>query len=102
MSKLRKQPIDPLGLHRESTGFFYFRNTLDTGIAHDQFYFGNPGDRFVAGDWGIIDGIDTPAVFRPSNTTFYFRHTLTQGNADSQFVFGQPGWLPVAGKFGLG
>jgi streptogramin lyase len=93
--------IDEIGLHRETTGFFYYRNTLTTGIADGQFYFGDPGDRFVSGDWGIIDGVDTPAVFRPSNTTFYFRHTLTQGNADSQFVFGESGWLPVAGRYGL-
>ncbi len=91
--------IDEIGLHRESTGLFYFRNTLDTGVASDQFFFGDPGDRFVAGDWGIVDGIDTPAVFRPSNTTFYFRHTNTQGNADAQIVWGQSHWLPVAGEF---
>ena len=94
--------IDEIGLHRESTGFFYFRNTLTTGIADGEFFFGDPGDRFVAGDWSIVDGIDTPAVFRPSNTTFFFRHTLTQGIADSQFVFGEGPWLPVAGEFGLG
>ena len=94
--------IDEVGLHRESTGLFYWRNTLDTGIADGTIFFGDPGDRFVAGDWGIVDNKDTPAVFRPSDTTFYFRHTLTQGVADSQFVFGQPGWLPVAGNFGLG
>jgi hypothetical protein len=93
--------IDEIGLHRESTGLFYWRNTLDTGNADGTIFFGDPGDRFVAGDWGIVDDKDTPAVFRPSNTAFFFRHTLTQGNADSQFVFGQPGWLPVAGDFGL-
>jgi hypothetical protein len=93
--------IDEVGLHRESTGFVYYRNTLTTGIADNEFFFGNPGDRFVAGDWGLIDGMDTPAMFRPGNTTFYFRHTNTQGIADSQFIWGQPGWLPVAGAFGL-
>jgi VCBS repeat-containing protein len=93
--------IDEIGLHRESTGFFYYRNTLTTGIADGQFFFGDPGDRFVAGDWGVVDGTDTPAMFRPSNDTFYFRHTLTQGNADSQFVWTDAGssWVPVAGEF---
>jgi hypothetical protein len=96
--------IDEVGLHRESTGFFYWRNTLDTGIASDEIFFGDPGDRFVSGDWGIVDGVDTPAIFRPSDLTFYFRHTLTQGNADSQFTWtgAGPQWLPVAGDFGLG
>ena len=58
---------------------------LEWGDVPEEIFFGIPNDRFAAGDWGIIDGKDTPAVFRPSNTTFYFRHTLTQGVADSQF-----------------
>jgi hypothetical protein len=93
--------IDEVGLHRESTGFVYYRNTLDAGFADNQFFFGDPGDRFVTGDWGVVDGVDTPAVFRPSNTTFYFRHANTPGNADSSFVFGEPAWLPVSGIYGM-
>jgi hypothetical protein len=95
--------IDEIGLHRETTGFFYYRNTLTTGNADGQFYFGDPGDRFVAGDWGIVDGMETPAVYRPSNSTFYFRHTLTQGDADSHFIWTAAGmdWLPVSGDFTL-
>jgi hypothetical protein len=95
--------IDEVGLHRETTGFFYWRNTLDTGIASGEIFFGDPGDRFVSGDWGVIDYVDTPAVFRPTAHTFYFRHTLTQGIADFEFGsddFGA-GWLPVSGLFGL-
>ncbi len=94
--------VDEVGLHRESTGFFYWRNSLTTGIADGEIFFGDPNDRFVAGDWGRIDGKDTPAVFRPLSTTFFFRHTLTQGNADSELVFGDSPWLPVAGSFGVG
>ena len=93
--------IDTIGLHRESTGFVYFRNTHTFGVADNSFYFGIPNDRLVAGDWGIVDGVDTPAVFRPAGTIFYFRHTNTQGNADSQFTWGQTDWLPIAGNFGL-
>jgi Tol biopolymer transport system component len=95
--------IDEVGLHRESTGLFYWRHTLDTGVADGEILFGDPGDRFVAGDWGLVDGSDTPAVSRPSDDTFYFRHTLTQGVADSQFTWTGAGsnWLPVAGDFGL-
>jgi hypothetical protein len=88
-------------LHRESTGFVYFRNTNTQGNADTQFYFGDPGDRLVAGDWNN-SGVDSPALFRPSATMFFFRFTNTQGNADAQFVWGEPGWLPVAGTFGLG
>ncbi len=91
---------DEIGLHRESTGFFYWRDTLTTGTADGQFFFGDPGDRFIAGDWGIVDTVDTPAVYRPSNTTFYFRDTLTQGNADQRFPWpgAQDNWLPVVGS----
>ena len=90
-----------VGLHRESTGFVYFRNTNTQGNADSQFFFGDPGDRLVAGDWNN-SGVDSPALFRPSATMFFFRFTNTQGNADAQFVWGEPGWLPVAGTFGLG
>lgn len=77
---------------------------MDTGIASGEIFYGDPGDRFVAGDCGIYDDVDTPAIFRPSDLTFYFRHTLTQGVADSQFTWTGAGseWLPVAGTFGLG
>ena len=34
--------IDEVGLHRESTGFVYYRNTLTTGIADNQFFLGDP------------------------------------------------------------
>jgi hypothetical protein len=94
--------VDEVGLHRASSGYFYYRDTLDTGTADGEFYFGNPADRFIAGDWGTVDGRDTPAVFRPSNGTMYFRHTLTQGDADYQFVWTGIGTSPVAGEFGLG
>jgi hypothetical protein len=77
--------VDEIGLHRESTGFFYWRDTLDTGVADRSIFFGDPGDRFVSGDWGTIPGRDTPAVYRPSNGIVYFRYSLTEGNADTWF-----------------
>jgi hypothetical protein len=90
--------IETIGLHRESTGFVYFRDTHSSGVADGQFFFGIPADRLVAGDWDL-DGIDSPAVYRPSTTTFYLRHTNTQGYADQLFTFGNRTWLPVAGVF---
>jgi hypothetical protein len=91
--------IDTIGLHRETTGLVYFRQTNTQGIADAQFFFGNPDDRFVAGDWGVVDGIQTPGVFRPSNTTFYLRHTNTQGVGEQSFVFGASTHLPIAGNW---
>ena len=93
--------IETVGLHRESTGLVYFRNSHTQGNADAQFIFGDPGDRLIAGDW-TDDGVFTPALFRPSNTTMYFRYTNTQGNADNQFIPTptNPAWLPVSGKTG--
>lgn len=97
--------IDEMGLHRESTGLFYWRNTLTTGNADGQIYFGDPGDLFVAGDW---DGsaVDAPAVFRPDSQIIYFRYSLTEGVADLQlhckdFGCSSTFSTPVAGDFGL-
>ncbi|MGI9667121.1 MAG: Ig-like domain-containing protein [Acidimicrobiia bacterium] len=90
--------VETVGLHRESTGLVYFRNSHTQGNADAQFIFGDPGDRLIAGDWND-DGNFSPALFRPSNTTMYFRYTNTQGNADNEFVpsGAQSGWLPVSG-----
>jgi hypothetical protein len=92
---------ETVGLHRESTGLVYFRQTHTQGVADSQFIFGDPGDRLVAGDWNG-NGVYSPALFRPSNTTMYFRYTNTQGNADAQWVGGQSPWLPISGDNGLG
>ena len=91
--------IDTIGLHRESTGIVYFRQTNTTGVADAEFYYGNPDDRFVAGDWVIVDGIQTPGVFRPSNATFFLRNSNTQGVGDVSFPFGVGTNLPIAGKW---
>ncbi|MEX2322675.1 MAG: M15 family metallopeptidase [Acidimicrobiia bacterium] len=91
---------DTVGLHRESTGFVYFRNTHTQGNADNQFFFGNPGDRFVAGDWNG-DGKDTPGVYRPSARTLYLRYTNSQGNANEAIRWGDSSWLPVSGRFRL-
>ncbi|MGI9586343.1 MAG: Ig-like domain-containing protein [Acidimicrobiia bacterium] len=92
--------IDTVGLHRPTTGFVYFRNTLTTGNADAQYFFGDPGDQVVAGDWGVIDNVDTPAAYRSSNTIVYFRSTNTAGAAEFEFVSGRTGDVPVSGVWG--
>ena len=79
--------VDTAGLHRESTGLVYFRNSLDTGAAHSQFIYGDPGDLIASGDWDG-DGDDTVAVYRPSNQTLYLRLSNTQGPADVSIIAG--------------
>jgi hypothetical protein len=92
--------IETVGLHRESTGLVYFRNTHTQGNADQDYIFGDPGDRLVAGDWTGY-GAASPALFRPSSRTVYYRFTNTPGNADHQWTAGQSAWLPVAGDLGL-
>jgi hypothetical protein len=91
--------VDTVALHRESTGFVYYRNTNSTGNAHHSFFFGNPGDRIFSGDWNE-SGSDSPGVFRPSNRAVYLRFTNTQGNANESYTWGQSHFLPVGGDFG--
>lgn len=91
---------DTVGLHRESTGFMYFRNTNSTGVAQAQFFFGDPGDRVIAGDWNA-NGSDSVGVFRPTAGRVYLRYSNTQGNADETIVWGNPNWNPIAGTFRL-
>ena len=79
--------IDTFGLHRESTGFVYFRNSHTQGNADAQFIYGNPGDILFAGDWDG-DGDDTVAVYRPGNGTLYVKLTNTAGNADHEMLVG--------------
>jgi hypothetical protein len=79
--------IDTVGLHRESTGLVYLRDSNTTGVADYQFIYGDPGDMLVAGDWDG-DGDDTVGVYRPSNGMFYLRNSNTQGVADASFSVG--------------
>jgi hypothetical protein len=79
--------IDTIGLHRESNGLVYFRDSNTTGVADFQFFYGIPNDKLVAGDWDG-DGDDTVGVYRPSNGIFYIRNSNTQGVADAQAYAG--------------
>jgi len=63
-----------------------------------RFYFGNPNDEALMGDWNC-DGEATPAMYRRSAGLMYLRNSNTQGNADLQFYFGNPGDIPIVGDF---
>ncbi len=79
--------VDTIGLHRETTGLVYFRNSNSQGVADFSFVYGNPGDILIAGDWDG-DGIDTVGVFRPSNGMIYFRNSNSAGFADASVYAG--------------
>jgi hypothetical protein len=83
--------IDTVGLHRASTGFVYFRDSLTDGNADSSFFYGNPGDVVLAGDWDG-DGDDTVAVFRPSSGRIYVNLENSTGAADyTLYVGNYPG-----------
>jgi parallel beta-helix repeat protein len=62
------------------------------------FYFGNPSDEPLMGDWNC-DGEQTPGMYRRSAGSVYLRQTNTQGIADVSFYFGIPGDIPLVGDF---
>jgi len=94
--------IDEVGLHRESSGRVYFRNSLTTGVADSDFIFGIPGDKIFAGDWEQkpASGVDSVGIFRPGNGTVYLRFSNNVGNADVTKQFGNSNTVPVSGSFG--
>ncbi len=79
--------VDTVGLHRASTGFVYFRNSLTDGVADLSFFYGNPGDVILAGDWDG-DGDDTVAVYRPSTGRVYMNLENSAGVADYTLYVG--------------
>ena len=89
-------PLDPrIGMVDPRQGLWYLGTTAG---APTPFYFGNPGDNPLAGDWDC-DGIETPGMHRPSDGFVYLRNSNTPGIADVSFFFGDPGDVPITGDF---
>jgi hypothetical protein len=86
---------DGVGLVDPRTGLWCLRGAYGQ---LEAFYFGNPGDEPLMGDWNC-DGVDTPGLYRRSDGFVYLRNTNTQGVADIAFFFGNPGDLPLVGDF---
>ena len=63
-----------------------------------SFYFGDPGDTPLMGDWDC-DGTDTVAMYRESSGFIYYRNWNHFGPADGSFFFGNPGDIPIAGDW---
>jgi hypothetical protein len=90
-------------LYRRADGFVYLRNTNTQGVADREFYFGNPADVPLVGDFNG-DGCDTVSIFRPSEQRVYIIDTLGNGleglgEADYSFDFGDFGDQPFVGDF---
>ena len=87
---------DTVAMYRESSGFIYYRNQNNFGVADGDFFFGNPGDIPIAGDWNN-DGCDTFGIYR--NAKVFLRNSLDTGVADVEYFFGLKGDRPFAGDF---
>jgi transforming growth factor-beta-induced protein len=88
-------PGDQIAAVDQSQGLWYLRN-MDGSSS--SFYFGNPGDIPLFGDWDG-DSEMTPGVYRQSDGRIYLRNSNTQGIADRFFFFGNPGDVPIAGDW---
>jgi cell migration-inducing and hyaluronan-binding protein len=77
-----------------ATGQWHLRH----GNLTASFYFGEPGDVPLMGDWDC-DGDDTPAMFRPSNGFVYLTNRNAQSVAETEFFYGIGGDVPLAGDW---
>jgi hypothetical protein len=91
---------DTVGLHRESSGLVYFRNTHTQGNADEAFVYGNPGDKILAGKWTNGHVADTVGIFRPSRGVVYLNYANAAGNAAEEHLYGNSRMVPIAGHFG--
>ena len=88
---------DSVGLVDAGSQWFLW-DGIDVGSGLGGFYFGNPGDVALMGDWDG-NGIATPGLYRRSDGYVYLRNSNSQGLADVKFYFGNPGDIPIAGDF---
>jgi hypothetical protein len=81
----------------------YLRNSNTQGVADIRFFFGNPGDLPLAGDFNG-DGCDTVSLYRPAEGRFYVINELGAddgglGAAETSYLFGDLGDDPFSGDF---
>jgi hypothetical protein len=91
------------GLYRRADGYVYLRNSNTQGTADVRFFFGNPGDEPLPGDFDG-DGCDTVSVYRPAEGQVFVMNELGSGDtglgaADAAYYFGNPGDDPFVGDF---
>ncbi|MBT8200276.1 MAG: hypothetical protein KJO36_07150 [Acidimicrobiia bacterium] len=84
-----------VGLVNPNTGQWHLR--ADSG-AVTSFFYGNPGDIPVIGDWDG-DGVETVGMYRQSNGFVYLRNSNNTGVGEIQFTLGIAGDIPLAGDF---
>jgi hypothetical protein len=89
------EPPAQVGLFNPVSGEWNLRSTDGSTTS---FFYGNPGDVPLMGDWDC-DGIDTVGMFRPANGFAYLRNSNDFGFADIDFFFGVGGDIPLVGDW---
>ncbi|OYT70132.1 MAG: hypothetical protein CFK52_11845 [Chloracidobacterium sp. CP2_5A] len=89
-------PATTVACFRPTDGFVYQRFSNTPGFADNSFFYGQAGDRPIAGDWDG-DGVDTVGIFR--NGVFFLKNRNEPGFADLSFAYGAPGDIPLAGDW---
>ncbi len=89
---------DQVGFVGEDSELWLRKNLAWDGGDYANFFFGEPGDQAVLGDWDC-DGIDTPGMFRPSNGYAYVSNQNATSVASREFFFGLAGDIPLAGDW---
>jgi hypothetical protein len=88
--------VHTTGLVDPGQGKWYLYD--EAGSLETSFFFGNPGDFPIMGDWDG-DGVETPGMYRQSDGYVYLRNSNTVGIANIRFFFGNPGDVPITGDF---
>ncbi len=68
------------------------------GGDYEEFFFGQPGDISLVGDWNC-DGVSTPGMFRPSTGFAYLTNQQATVEAEIVFFFGMGGDIPIVGDW---
>ncbi|MEE8330233.1 MAG: hypothetical protein V3R84_00500 [Acidimicrobiia bacterium] len=82
----------------DAGGQFHMLDELTNAYTDTAYFFGNPGDYPLTGDWDC-DGEETPGQYRQSDGFVYLRNSNNSGIADRQFFLGDPGDVPLTGDF---
>ena len=78
-------------------GRWFFHRLGDTDPGY-TFFFGEPGDTPLLGDWDC-DGVATVGMYRPGTGRAYLRNRNAAGPPDIVFYFGVRGDIPLVGDW---
>ena len=74
------------------------KNSNSAGAADQAFWFGNPGDSRVTGDWNG-NGTTTIGTYNQTTGDWKLRNSNSTGGADIAFQYGGGPWKPVTGDW---